>query len=150
MRVLSSQKVAFSDKTLLFNRVCVKMITQYHYVTVDVDFGFQGYECTLGTKLYSIPFWNCSLFGELTVLAMHKCMPTKHSSQWGRNVIFVTLIVGAVMTWHIGMPNDTQLFLSFPTSDLQVSALISACLNDILSWIEDFHRKLSLTKTEKL
>ncbi|KAG5839959.1 hypothetical protein ANANG_G00210920 [Anguilla anguilla] len=39
--------------------------------------------------------------------------------------------------------DDTQLFLSFPPSDTQVSARISACLRDIQSWMDNHHLKLN-------
>ena len=46
--------------------------------------------------------------------------------------------------------DDTQLFLSFPPTDTQVSARISACLTDISTWMTTNHLKLNLGKTELL
>ncbi|KAJ8414324.1 hypothetical protein AAFF_G00051940 [Aldrovandia affinis] len=46
--------------------------------------------------------------------------------------------------------DDTQLFLSFPPSDTQVPARISACLADISAWMSTHHLKLNLGKTELL
>ncbi|XP_076854565.1 uncharacterized protein LOC143509593 [Brachyhypopomus gauderio] len=46
--------------------------------------------------------------------------------------------------------DDTQLFFSFPPSDTQVSARISACLKDIASWMAAHHLKLNPSKTEML
>ncbi|XP_062867146.1 probable RNA-directed DNA polymerase from transposon X-element isoform X2 [Trichomycterus rosablanca] len=46
--------------------------------------------------------------------------------------------------------DDTQLVLSFPPSDTQVSARISACLQDISQWMSAHHLKLNPSKTEML
>ncbi|KAK1798200.1 hypothetical protein P4O66_000693 [Electrophorus voltai] len=46
--------------------------------------------------------------------------------------------------------DDTQLFLSFPPSDTQVSIRILASLTDIASWMTAHHLKLSPSKTELL
>ena len=46
--------------------------------------------------------------------------------------------------------DDTQLFLSFPPSDTQIEARISACLKDIGEWMSAHHLKLNLGKTELL
>ena len=46
--------------------------------------------------------------------------------------------------------DDTQLYLSFPSSDTQVEARISACLKDIGEWMSAHHLKLNLGKTELL
>ena len=46
--------------------------------------------------------------------------------------------------------DDTQLFLSFPPSATQVNEKISACLADISSWMDRYHLKLNLNKTELL
>ncbi|KAG5858110.1 hypothetical protein ANANG_G00026610, partial [Anguilla anguilla] len=46
--------------------------------------------------------------------------------------------------------DHTQLFLSFPPSDTQVSARISACLRDIQSWMDNHHLKLNPGKTEMI
>ncbi|XP_076845899.1 uncharacterized protein LOC143491083 isoform X2 [Brachyhypopomus gauderio] len=46
--------------------------------------------------------------------------------------------------------DDTQLILSFPHSDTQVSRRISACLADIASWMTTHHLKLNPSKTELL
>ncbi|KAK5876812.1 hypothetical protein CesoFtcFv8_026127 [Champsocephalus esox] len=45
---------------------------------------------------------------------------------------------------------DTQLILSFPRSETQVVARISACLADISQWMSAHHLKLNLDKTELL
>ncbi|KAJ8391889.1 hypothetical protein AAFF_G00083600, partial [Aldrovandia affinis] len=45
--------------------------------------------------------------------------------------------------------DDTQLFLSFSPSDIQVPAWISACLADISAWMSAQHLKLNLGKTER-
>ncbi|XP_064158769.1 uncharacterized protein LOC135236382 isoform X4 [Anguilla rostrata] len=63
-----------------------------------------------------------------------------------------TQSLGPVITAH-GMSyhcyaDDTQLFLSFPPSDTQVSARITACLSDIQSWMVRHHLKLNPGKTE--
>ena len=46
--------------------------------------------------------------------------------------------------------DDTQLFLSFPPTDTQAPACISACLSDISSWMSTNHLRLNLAKTELL
>ncbi|KAJ8395857.1 hypothetical protein AAFF_G00027400 [Aldrovandia affinis] len=46
--------------------------------------------------------------------------------------------------------DDTQLFLSFSPSEMQVPARISACLADISAWMSTHHLKLNLGKTELL
>ncbi|KAI4886967.1 hypothetical protein NFI96_028650 [Prochilodus magdalenae] len=46
--------------------------------------------------------------------------------------------------------DDTQLMLSFPSSDTQVCNRISACLTDISSWMTAHHLKLNPSKTELL
>ncbi|KAI4872700.1 hypothetical protein NFI96_007520 [Prochilodus magdalenae] len=46
--------------------------------------------------------------------------------------------------------HDTQLMLSFPSSDTQVCNRISACLTDISSWMTAHHLKLNPSKTELL
>ena len=46
--------------------------------------------------------------------------------------------------------DDTQLFLSFPPTDTQAPARISACLSDISSWMSTNHLRLNLAKTELL
>ena len=46
--------------------------------------------------------------------------------------------------------DDTQLYLSFPPSDTHISSRISACLNDIGTWMSSHHLKLNLAKTELL
>ncbi|KAI4878320.1 hypothetical protein NFI96_031089, partial [Prochilodus magdalenae] len=46
--------------------------------------------------------------------------------------------------------DDTQLMLSFPSSDTQVGNRISACLTDISSWMTAHHLKLNPSKTELL
>ncbi|KAM9454703.1 uncharacterized protein Hap1MRO34_020492 [Clarias gariepinus] len=46
--------------------------------------------------------------------------------------------------------DDTQLVLSFPPSDTQVSTRISACLADISFWMAAHQLKLNLSKTELL
>uniref|UniRef100_A0AAQ4PGQ9 Reverse transcriptase domain-containing protein n=1 Tax=Gasterosteus aculeatus aculeatus TaxID=481459 RepID=A0AAQ4PGQ9_GASAC len=46
--------------------------------------------------------------------------------------------------------NDIQLILSFPHSDTQVAARISACLNDISQWMSAHHLKINPDKTELL
>ena len=51
------------------------------------------------------------------------------------------------MSYHC-YADDTQLFLSFPPSDTQVSNRISACLRDIQSWMDNHHLKLNPGKTE--
>ena len=44
--------------------------------------------------------------------------------------------------------DDTQLFLSFPSSDINIKSRISACLKDIGTWMSSHHLKLNLSKTE--
>ena len=51
------------------------------------------------------------------------------------------------MSYHC-YADDTQLFLSFPPSDTQVSNRFSACLRDIQSWMDNHHLKLNPHKTE--
>ncbi|XP_062422208.1 LOW QUALITY PROTEIN: uncharacterized protein LOC134132996 [Pungitius pungitius] len=46
--------------------------------------------------------------------------------------------------------DDTQLILSFPDSDTQVAARISACLTDISQWMTAHHLKINPDKTELL
>uniref|UniRef100_A0A3B1J3V1 Reverse transcriptase domain-containing protein n=1 Tax=Astyanax mexicanus TaxID=7994 RepID=A0A3B1J3V1_ASTMX len=46
--------------------------------------------------------------------------------------------------------DDTQLILSFPPSDTQVSSRISACLNDVSMWMSSHHLKLNPSKTDLL
>ena len=46
--------------------------------------------------------------------------------------------------------DDTQLILSFPKSETQVAARISACLTDISQWMSAHHLKINLDKTELL
>ncbi|MCJ8736954.1 hypothetical protein PDJAM_G00018110 [Pangasius djambal] len=65
-----------------------------------------------------------------------------------------TRSLGAVISSH-GFSyhcyaDDTQLILSFPPSDTNVSAQISACLADISSWMTAHQLKLDPTKTELL
>ena len=38
--------------------------------------------------------------------------------------------------------DDTQIFLSFPPSETQISTHISACLRDIQSWMDNHYQKL--------
>ena len=58
-----------------------------------------------------------------------------------------TVISAHGMSYHC-YADDTQLFLSFPPSDTQVSNRISACLRDIQSWMDNHHLKLNPGKTE--
>ena len=51
------------------------------------------------------------------------------------------------MSYHC-YADDTQLFLSFPPSDTQVSNRISACLRDIQNWMDNHHLNLNPGKTE--
>uniref|UniRef100_A0A3B1KDT3 Reverse transcriptase domain-containing protein n=1 Tax=Astyanax mexicanus TaxID=7994 RepID=A0A3B1KDT3_ASTMX len=46
--------------------------------------------------------------------------------------------------------DDTQLILSFPPSDTQVSSRISACLSDVSMWMSSHHLKLNPSKTDLL
>ncbi|XP_062319148.1 uncharacterized protein LOC134022004 [Osmerus eperlanus] len=46
--------------------------------------------------------------------------------------------------------DDTQLYLSFPPTDLGLSPRIEACLADISAWMTKHHLQLNLTKTELL
>ena len=46
--------------------------------------------------------------------------------------------------------DDTQPILSFPQSETQVAARISACLTDISQWKTAHHRKIYLNKTKLL
>ena len=46
--------------------------------------------------------------------------------------------------------DDTQLILSFPQTEIQVAARISACLTDISQWMSAHHLKINLDKTELL
>ena len=46
--------------------------------------------------------------------------------------------------------DDTHLILSFPQSETQVAARISACLTDISLWMSAHHLKINLEKTELL
>ncbi|KAK5928564.1 hypothetical protein CgunFtcFv8_013618 [Champsocephalus gunnari] len=46
--------------------------------------------------------------------------------------------------------DDTQFILSFPRSETQVVARISACIADISQWMSAHHLKLNLDKTELL
>ncbi|KAM3865910.1 protein Niban 1-like [Diretmus argenteus] len=42
--------------------------------------------------------------------------------------------------------DDTQLYLSFPSSDIHIEARIAACLKDISAWMSAHHLKLNLEK----
>ena len=46
--------------------------------------------------------------------------------------------------------DDTHLILSFPQSETQVVAQISACLTDISQWMSAHHLKINLDKNELL
>ncbi|KAI4878090.1 hypothetical protein NFI96_027884, partial [Prochilodus magdalenae] len=46
--------------------------------------------------------------------------------------------------------DDTQLMISFPSSDTQVCNHISACLTDISSWMTAHHLKVNPSKTKLL
>ena len=46
--------------------------------------------------------------------------------------------------------DNTQLFLSFPSSDSLIATRISDCLADISTWMSAHHLKLNLNKTELL
>uniref|UniRef100_A0A8C2XFQ1 Reverse transcriptase domain-containing protein n=1 Tax=Cyclopterus lumpus TaxID=8103 RepID=A0A8C2XFQ1_CYCLU len=52
-------------------------------------------------------------------------------------------------TYH-SYADDTQLILSFPQSETQVAARISACLTDISQWMSAHHLKINPDKTELL
>uniref|UniRef100_A0AAQ4NZK3 Reverse transcriptase domain-containing protein n=1 Tax=Gasterosteus aculeatus aculeatus TaxID=481459 RepID=A0AAQ4NZK3_GASAC len=62
--------------------------------------------------------------------------------------------LGAVIRSHgfsyHSYADDTQLILSFPPSDTQVAAQISACLTDISQWMSAHHLKINPDKTELL
>ena len=65
-----------------------------------------------------------------------------------------TKSLGSVISSHgfsyHSYADDTQLFLSFPPSDLHVATRVSACLADISTWMSAHHLKLNLNKTELL
>ena len=65
-----------------------------------------------------------------------------------------TRSLGSVITLH-GFSyhcyaDNTQLFLSFPSSDSLIETHISECLADISTWTSAHHLKLNLNKTELL
>ena len=62
---------------------------------------------------------------------------------------YVSVITSHGFSYHC-YRDDTQLFLSFPSSDTLIATCISECLADISTWMTAHHLKLNLDKTELL
>lgn len=73
---------------------------------------------------------------------------------WSLSIrLYTNFLSEVISSYSFSYPcyvDNTQLILCFPPSDTNVSAHISACLADILSWMTALHLKLTPSKTELL
>ena len=80
-----------------------------------------------------------------------------YTSRWTSSVLCYSQVITHVynlanvplhfFSYH-SYADDTQLILSFPQSETQVAARISAGLTDISQWMSAHHLKMNLDKTE--